>query len=534
MPTFAELSKDIVCHFLHSVILADDRIEFKSESLPAIINHPTRESTAFTSTDTEVKVSEKTIDVKPILDEFMLKGIPCSFLALNESIKPNIYIRNFEKADAIILDWQVNSDGGEFILQILESLIGNDKRNLKVILIYTGFPHLKSIIQKIKEKFNDIAFETEPNHGCSIRYGSTSISVYAKTILSVDSELASRVLSDNQLVDALISDFTNITSGLVSNAALKAISIIRQNTHKLISLFNNNLDPAFLANRCLLTNSSDSEEQLLDIIGSEIKSLFVCNDAVMPISKEVIREYIIEFLPDRETDFLFPIKDGFESIEIPEKIDRESLIKFTEIGIENFFIRFDTPKNDKIRFTQNCHSNLTKQYCHNSIDPLISNISFANLTSTRQKLNSDFLPMLTLGSILKFETKLGEDYWLCIQPKCDSVRVEKNREFLFASLKKNDSKEKFDFAIDDKSGIICFDIDLTIYKAKYFKFKANANKTVKAILKDGNFIFVGETSMEWIGELKNDFAQHISNRFASNLSRVGINHSEWLRRGAGK
>jgi hypothetical protein len=34
---------------------------------------------------------------------------------------------------------------------------------------------------------------------------------------------------------------------------------------------------------------------------------------------------------------------------------------------------------------------------------------------------------------------------------------------------------------------------------------------------------------EYICELKNDFAQSIVNKFASKISRVALNHSEWLR-----
>ena len=34
---------------------------------------------------------------------------------------------------------------------------------------------------------------------------------------------------------------------------------------------------------------------------------------------------------------------------------------------------------------------------------------------------------------------------------------------------------------------------------------------------------------DYLGELKNDFAQGIANNFASQMSRVATNHSEWLR-----
>jgi hypothetical protein len=210
MPAFIDLSKDIVCDFLHNVVLADDRIEFRSEALPSVILSPTRENIAAHKPEAEIKISEKAINVKPILDEFVAKGIPCSFLTLNNQVEPEVYIRNLKKSDALILDWQVASDEGDFILQILERLFEEDINSLRVILVYTGFSDLKSIIKKITDTFPQIPFETDETHGCSTRYRSTTISVYSKTNLNLDVALSNRYADEKQLVEALISEFTNI------------------------------------------------------------------------------------------------------------------------------------------------------------------------------------------------------------------------------------------------------------------------------------------------------------------------------------
>ena len=44
------------------------------------------------------------------------------------------------------------------------------------------------------------------------------------------------------------------------------------------------------------------------------------------------------------------------------------------------------------------------------------------------------------------------------------------------------------------------------------------------------FTDVCDQKYEWIGELKSEFAQGVANEFASELSRVALNKSEWLRR----
>jgi hypothetical protein len=277
MPTFINLSKDIICDFLHNVVLADDRIDYNTDAIPARIYTPSRETNAESYISPEINPSEKVINVKPILDGFMAIGIPCSLISLDNSLQPEIYIKNLRKSDAMILDWQVRSDDGEFILQILQKLINEDKKSLKVILIYTGLSDLLSIIQRIIESFPGIPFEPNSSDGCSIKFGSTVISVYAKTNISLSHNILHRFVNENHLVDALINEFTSLTSGIVSNVALRSISVIRQNTHKLLSLFNNELDPAFLAHRGSLPVADDAGDLLKESITNSIKAILDYN-----------------------------------------------------------------------------------------------------------------------------------------------------------------------------------------------------------------------------------------------------------------
>ena len=44
------------------------------------------------------------------------------------------------------------------------------------------------------------------------------------------------------------------------------------------------------------------------------------------------------------------------------------------------------------------------------------------------------------------------------------------------------------------------------------------------------FTAADNTQYDWLGELKAEFAQRIAHRFASGLSRVAVDNSEWLRR----
>lgn len=542
MSTFTDLSKNIVCDFLHNVVLADDRIEFHTEALPSAIVSPTRENIIESKTESEVKISERAINVKPIIDEFMAKGIPCSFLLLDNSLQPEIYIKNLKKSDALILDWQVKSDDGEFILQILEKLFENDRNSLKVILIYTGLPDLKSIIQKIRERFPIIPFSVDTTHGCSIRHGSTLISVYSKTNLTIDNNLTDRVVDEKRLVEALLNEFTSMTSGLVSNAALKTISILRQNTHNLLNTLNKNLDSAILTHRALLKDTAESEEHLVSIISSEIIGLLQYNDIGSIVSMDQIKLWVDE---QSENGVKF-----YKKMKIRTKSDGVSeILKILEKGIPNI----SPSKNKNITWNnfltilkhernKNKISELTSVFLDDSLNALKMDEEFAQLMAFQSNYQYQN-PKLDQGTILKSEIGTFINYYVCIQPKCDCVRIKKSGEFfIFLPLKEEIKGGRFDFLIKEDGLVKRLVIQQKSNVVEKFKFYSRkTGSPVFATKQDTNWNFIGDKiegnnqipiNFKFLGYLKQEFIQRVVNNFANNITRIGFSESEWLRRWA--
>ncbi len=543
MSVFTNLSKNIVCDFLHNVILADDRIEFTSGALPSSIVMPTRENSADSSNTTEIKISEKAINVKPILDEFVAKGIPCSFLTLNNREQPELYIKNLKKSDALILDWQVDSDEGEFILQVLEKLFKNDVNSLSVIIIYTGFTDLKSIIKKITDTFPEIPFVTESTHGCSIQNGSTIISVYAKTKLSVDPTLAFRFVDEKQLVEALITEFTNITSGIVSNVALRSISVIRENTHKLLSLFNKELDPAFLAHRGSLPVVDDAGELLKESIVNSFKTILDYNFIENECSIKPITNWI--------NSFTFLTKELSINKKILLKLSKPEIIKWQKDGFMKMMndiwkAQFPLIEPDEKKILSIYKDDIHKLALDYFLPVEINNNEieekFSVLTHHKSNYaNPSYIPRLTLGTIIQGLS--SKKYWLCVQQKCDSVRLEgKPRRFLFLPVENSEGNQKFNFVIPTDTSFQRVKVVIETHSLRTIKFTGNIDGAVharkygkskkyfftqyyKEKKKDENFI--------WILDLKDAHAQRIANAYAAKLSRVGLDESEWLRRWSG-
>ena len=74
-------------------------------------------------------------------------------------------------------------------------------------------------------------------------------------------------------------------------------------------------------------------------------------------------------------------------------------------------------------------------------------------------------------------------------------------------------------------------LDGQSFDIKTIRFKANATKKVNAVFIDDKWIFksIHKEVFEWVVDLKELHAQRIVNNYCAQLSRVGLNESEWLR-----
>jgi hypothetical protein len=155
---------------------------------------------------------------------------------------------------------------------------------------------------------------------------------------------------------------------------------------------------------------------------------------------------------------------------------------------------------------------------------------FSILTHHKSRFISNiFLPILTLGTVLKNEKS---EYLICIQQKCDSVRIDKNRNFLFLPLDVVYGNGSFDFLSKEDNEYIKLKIINNSYQLKVIEFKATDRGIVEAQKNDFKLYFNGSDRSQylWLFDLKESHAQKISNEYAATLSRVGIDQSEWLRR----
>lgn len=453
-----------------------------------------------------------------------------------------------KKADVVVLDWKIDlirpsiagkededaefdDHRGQYTIQIIKNILADEDTgngSLKLIIVYTGETDLRGIAKSILESLK--TFDGVRQDNFSVLSNNFRILVYGKPTIKAKhtGEIQLRIIDWDSLPDLILSEFTVMTYGLLSSVVLKSLAAIRQKAFKLLMTFPSSVDSAFLGHKALLPNPEDAEEQLIDIIGSEIKSILKSHDHGFYISNELINHFIEENIEDKEYSFAIEGEKMFPSIPVPDQINRSLLSKFVEVGVENIYIKNNIPLNENIHFSNHCRQAITKFYSPTPDLAIESNKQFALLTSVKTNYNTKVTPLLSLGSIVR---KKDDTYWLCIQPKCDSIRIAKTRQFIFLPLVRVESSEqKFDFLINYFGEEFLFKINYTIYQSQLITFKANKNKEVRGEFSNERIWFEGNPAMEWLGELKNDFSQSIANSFATGLSRVGMDHSEWLRR----
>ncbi|QYS85804.1 hypothetical protein JJC03_11925 [Flavobacterium oreochromis] len=157
---------------------------------------------------------------------------------------------------------------------------------------------------------------------------------------------------------------------------------------------------------------------------------------------------------------------------------------------------------------------------------------FSKLTHHKSLfLPNSTIPKLTLGTVIK-SSQFPDSYYICIQQKCDSVRIPKDKERKFLFIPLTVSESKFDILTPDGIKLKRIKNSFAIRTIKF------VCKDDKGIIKaeqeaDGSFVFkqkYEDEHFKWVLELKDLHSQRIIIEYTSQLSRVGLDESEWHRR----
>lgn len=510
------------------------------------------EKEAAQSVDHLVKHS---LDARRIISAFAEHGIICGVINPVQGVDfASSTFKLAQKADFIVLDYKIHKSY-DASLNFLEKVATEDVKNSRqrAMIIYTGEDGIDEIVSQVKRKLQGlhlgqpvVSIERRPT---AMRIGSLVIDVVRKSKIEADYvEQEGGRLTEDRIPDYLIGLYAELAHGLLKTAVLEDLAIIREQMPRLANLFTADMDAAYLAHRALV-DKDDAPGIVTTNLATAIENLLDSEEARHKLGKTLVQAWIMEKLNGE--DSLTLKYDDSRNI----SFTKEELISLVETGLKELDLSFNSDAalkvsdEDKILLVPR----ITEIFTHDVQLARKSNALFAMTTSLSKRKDFSYVfdsnspPYLQLGCIVEdLDSKKKHRYFLCIQPVCNSVRLSRSTDTRFPFLPfhtilpdtGDSSSSAFDLVVPDGNG------DPIYLKEKFrpdiiqiVPFRAGVERKITSIQEaDGSIIFHSAGSPKgrwrWVAQLKPAHAQRLVHIFATNLSRVGLDESEWLRQSA--
>lgn len=466
---------------------------------------------------------------------FCRAGKICAIYAPKKDTDINICIEAVKKADAVVLDWNLkleqtmaynpmedakDDERGQYTKKIIDKILedaGDSK--MKLIIVYTGESNLDDINGQICKEFSKYNLrKTEQDIICCKK--NIRIVVRAKDTAHFNhvEQYRDKIVKYEALPEEIVRQFAQLTIGLLSNYALAVITIIRNNISNILGVFSRDIDAAFLGHYVSVDNSDDAVFMLSELFGAAISDLIKSENIKIKLWIELWIDY---FASDNRNISLAGksinvTPDFLKSIlRIP---NGELYKKIQATGLEVPKHKEPGYKKEAIRLFSSDLDTETSNY------KLAQLIQHKNIFSSVQTIHK-----LSAGTIVKLAKNNTDRYLLCIQQRCDSVRLSdgERRNFLFLPLEEEET--------GGEAIVVNMHKHLMLNKKSYalelYTFSGEAATQVMTQNRDGKMVFVDvdDNLFEWVAELKELFAQHLVAMYAAELSRVGVDNSEWIR-----
>jgi CheY-like chemotaxis protein len=551
MTAFAAHMQALAQEFIGTVLFVDDqigeipapvnKIEDNSITTTSEENYPLKN--AFSDAEimkapndlssTEVETTSKddshALKIRRLSLAFSAKNILCSPIytdpILTEEQQTDFVTkvcRLANKADVVVLDWQMEAITGSVKMgttarQIIDRYKSENRDRDILVCIFTAETKDKVDVDKLSRD-NVKVFH-----------------VWKKETYSYE-----------DLPGKLFGEFAKRHEGLLPSAALSAIKVIRDNTHRILSLYSSEHDSAYLSHRCLLPRPEDAEVFATELMAATFEDLMRGNEAITKnLSFDILKLWVDSKCNGIEEKSISVKKCELATINNPERQHwlESGIVQWmhrnlkANIGVDN------TKKTSEIESWERRTAKGVAEYFIKDgtiTDEFSRQSSFAKLTSHAfaDAINNNASTFLSLGSVLKHGLN---DYYLCIQPLCDSVRLKPGKKFLLLKLERkifdvadNNTKSFHLIVNDGDNGDVYLKVSEEVSAVEVYWFSASAGND-KVILKIGEPVTgkINETTeieFKFLAQLRASKAQKIAMNFLHQITRVGFDESEWLRR----
>ena len=539
---FEQRIYEIVEDFLETAVVVEDdprplsrrsTPEASSVGVPARTIRGREQYTLDTSPTTEALEAEQQdhpLEAKALIDAFAALGIVCSLIAPEKgSDVESQFLKVAARADLIVLDWQIHRDHGGCAKQLLKALVAQDRdaecKRLRLVALYSGEDRLDEKIDELRRHLDLPA--TAKTGDLTLTHSNLRIAAFNKPLgASAAQSGPAHHVAETKLPGKLVSEFARLTDGIVPAVTLAALTAVRADTHRLLLALSARLDVGYLGHRAVSHQPDDASGHIVDMVAAEIGSVINEADPGKHAGMPMIDAWLA-----RERGADPPLRSG--SVTEPSfAFSHEDVDQILRVGLGDDHLEHHTKPNvlneKKLKRIRKTAANLFTSDAatgHDSADAFSMRMAVRTIYSRSARA-------LRLGTIV---CRDGQ-YLLCVQPRCDSVRIQgEERHFLFLPLKRSAGDGSYDMVVDcprPDSELIRLRVELKPYELLRFEFKGGENGTVQAKPADDEtwaFADTSETPCTWIAELKPEFGQRVAAMLATAIARVGLSESEQLR-----
>lgn len=532
---FTQHCREIARRFLLTAVVVDDELSVAGD--PRVHGNLTPPGPGVSAgreprTATQQASPPRPLRVDPITWSFARQGMVCGVVSPHEEKADHeVLAKAVARADIVILDWRLNPTSGANALPLLKRILTEDQpHRLRLIAFYTGEPDHERIREKIVECLNgldgpDRAVVAGDGSGNFIDFRACRIVVYGKPGSAAVEP--STVVNEEALADRLIADFAAIVKGLLPSLVLTALAAVRENVHRLLECFGNDLDPAFLVHRACLPQPAESEQHIVEQIASELHGIMddaIMGDAVSqrsPAGIEAIDHWLKARFQDRGI-VLASRQEGAQG----KSMSHDDILALLTLGIAT--------ASGPLKKDGKEYDLLSHGFSGGADESRELDRRLAAAMSLRQVPPATWR-QLSMGTVI---VQAGSDEaatLLCVTPQCDSVRLTETTRFVFLRL--TDAKSNTPQIVvptgDDQHRRMTTSLNPSQWRS--VDFIPDSDRQCVLAHRNGTdqpFIFkeVGGREYVWVGELKPEYAQSIAQAIAERMYRIPLNKSEWLRR----
>lgn len=533
-----------ISDYFRTALLIDDRVAADYEPLEPIDDEQGESTAQEPTADLVVPPARDETPVHPaeLVRAFLASGVVCSVL---EPAADGVQqaLRGTQIADLLILDWLLF--GGDAVtLEMINAIASERTERLTVIVVFTGMPALADVAQRLVD-----AAQFEAVDEYSLRRGNTVVLVFGKPGVRLPDGEDWRQPSGYEDLPAMIcNDLELVFKGLMPEFVFSGINALRESAPRILATFNAGLDAGALIHRSLLPEPSDAATQFVRLLASDFEQVLHDRGVGDMWHIDALPRSLSHLQLTAELDRLTQKLRSLQPAEALEDAGRAAaqaeLERLRELGDEELVRQAITRGLCKFR-----ELGLTERALESAIPELTATLVDAGASNRNLAVLMDALganetpPRLELGVILTREptTEISQQlgievdryWWLCLQPLCDSVRLQAPRAFPLVPVREDANRPAAMICPPDgiPTGI---SFDTHLHQMKQVRFAPNDAGAVVAQGSPPNWHFTAEDGVRYgmVARLRPDLAAQVAQALGSAATRIGTDQSEWLRRGA--